>query len=147
MDPNQKNGMSVICGSMGSANPGLHTQTWDAWEQDLGTDLSEEQWDHILDLLNSSSIQCITLILHWSKWLCRGSGSLVLQQAFIASLQHNDQCDINGNLQCHRKDRFYLFCTRVFGWCKREHAIHPFILLKTPSLPLPPPSYLICHLL
>lgn len=56
MDPNQWKGISIIYGSMGSDNPSLPTQTKNTWEQDLGTDLSNGEWDCILELVHSSSI-------------------------------------------------------------------------------------------
>lgn len=37
-------------------NPDVPHQIKDAWEQELGIEIPDDQWDHVLDLVNSSSI-------------------------------------------------------------------------------------------
>lgn len=56
MDPNQRKGISVICGSMNSVSLDLVNRVKNAWESDLGTDLLDEHWKCILDLVHSSPI-------------------------------------------------------------------------------------------
>ena len=67
---------------------------------------------------------------HIKQWICHGTAAhAVCHKAIIATLQHNDPCNIDGDLlyQWHRRPSSSLQSLTLCasGWCWREQAIHP----------------------
>lgn len=67
LDPHIKHCISTIYELIQTPNPGVPAQVKIAWVEDLGSELSKEKWENILEFVHSSSVCTRHGLLQWKS--------------------------------------------------------------------------------